>query len=95
MTSQEITMPSPIEAARYWTGLGRHLERVLQEMDRMLPPAPEGGRGLAEETRQEIQQVIEQAMLAADTAAGYCHRQADSARQQAQATAYAAPGRWA
>lgn len=73
---------SPRAAVTYWTQVGQYLATVRADLARMLPAAPQGQHGLGEETREDITEAIEQALLAADTAVGTYSRLAAVPEQQ-------------
>lgn len=81
-TTASAVPVSPRDAAEWWAQVGQYLDRVAGQVERMLPADPEGMRGLGEQTRQEITEAVEQALLAADTAAGTYGRLAAAAGGQ-------------
>ncbi len=76
----------PREAVSYWAQVSQSLAVICNDLGRTLPEAPQGMRGMSEDATAALQEVFDEALLAADAAMGMCSRVANAtaAQQPAQ-----------
>lgn len=86
---------APREAVNYWARVSQSLAVICNDLARTLPDAPEGMRGMSEETIAALQEAFDEALLAADAALGMCSRVANAtaAQQPTQPPQQARPQR--
>jgi hypothetical protein len=73
---------APREAVNYWARVSQSLAVICHDLDRTLPEAPEGMRGMSEEAIAALQEAFDEALLAADAALGMCSRVANATAAQ-------------
>jgi len=73
---------TPQAAANYWAQVSQHLAVIRSDLDRTVPQAPEGMRGMSEDAVMAMREAFDEALLAADAAMGMSSRLANAIAAQ-------------
>jgi hypothetical protein len=69
---------TPQAAVNYWAQVSQHLAVIRSDLDRTVPQAPEGMRGMSEDAVMAMREAFDEALLAADAAMGMSSRLANA-----------------